>query len=646
MTEHTVSTWRTAIGSWLRNFLKPLLLLAVGAGLIVALGAAQRLGWVTAGGGGGGGGGDQATAPAPEEETSWICPMMCTPPMEEPGRCPVCGMELVPASSGNGDDDGASIQIDSASRRVANIQTAAARAKAVKRRIRAVGKINYDEGKLKTLSAYVDGRIDQLYADYTGMVVNQGDNLALLYSPKLYTAQSELLSALRGSGKTSSSLYSGILNPKSLLESSRQKLIDLGMTDNQIQRIESTGKPVTRIELVAPIHGTVIDRLAAEGEYVKTGQPIYRLADLSTVWLMLELFPRDAAAIRYGQRVEAKVDSLPGEVFTGRVAFVDPTVNPRTRTIGVRVVMENEDGRLKVGDYATATIQAPIVTAGGRESVIYDPRLAGKWISPRHPHVIEDGPGHCEICGIELVPASRLGFTSDPVADRRELVVPRNAVLVAGDNSVVYVEAEPGRFELRRVRLGPSMGDEIVLLDGVKAGEEVATNGNFLIDSEMQLSNNPSLIDPIKTAGKSSPDHDHEHDHDFDTPEIKAALAELSEEDGRLAREQRICPVTEAPLGSMGTPKKVDVGDHAVFICCEGCREPLLDNPDKHLAVLEAARGGRRPRMENKPQEVISPPDPPPAGSIELLDDEPPDPGDSNGPAPPVGSVEVMEVPQ
>lgn len=642
MSEHTVSTWRTALGPWLRVFLKPLLLLAVGAGLIVALGVAQRLGWITAGGGSGNGG-DEATAPAAEEETSWICPMMCTPPMEEPGRCPVCGMELVPASSGSGDEgDGASIQIDSASRRVANIQTAAVRAKPAKRRIRAVGQINYDEGKLKTLSAYVDGRIDQLYADYTGMVVNQGDNLAMLYSPKLYSAQSELLSALRGSKETSS--YSGTLNPQSLLDSARQKLIDLGMTDGQIQRIETTDKPVTRIELVAPIHGTVIDRLVAEGEYVKTGQPIYRLADLSTVWLMVELFPRDAAAIRYGQRVEAKVDSLPGDMFSGRVAFVDPTVDPGTRTIGVRVVMENEDGRLKVGDYATATIQVPIVTARERESVIYDPQLAGKWISPRHPHVIEDSPGHCEICGIELVPASRLGFTSEPTADRRELVVPRNAVLVAGDNSVVYVETESGRFELRRVTLGPSMGDEIVLLDGVKAGEEVATNGNFLIDSEMQLSNRPSLIDPIKADGKSPPDH--EHDHDFETPEIKAALAKLSEGDGRLAREQRICPVTEAPLGSMGTPKKVEVEDHAVFICCEGCRQPLLDNPDKYLDVLEAAKERRRTGSEDELQEAIPAPDLPPPGPIEPLEDEPSETGNSHGPAPPADPVEAMEVPQ
>lgn len=184
-----------------------------------------------------------------------------------------------------------------------------------------------------------------------------------------------------------------MLDSQDLYGNVRRKLIDLGMTETQIARLEETEQPVTRIELVAPIHGTVIAKLASEGEYVKTGQPIYRLADLSIVWLMLELFPEDAAAIRFGQRVESEVQSLPGEKFTGRVAFVDPMVDPKTRTVGVRVVISNEAGRLKTGDYATATVEIPVRNLGDPLSGVYDPDLAGKWISPRHPHVIEEKPG-------------------------------------------------------------------------------------------------------------------------------------------------------------------------------------------------------------------------------------------------------------
>jgi Cu(I)/Ag(I) efflux system membrane fusion protein len=558
----------------MRLLVRPALLLGAGALLIFALGVAQRLGWISVGSGGG----DRSSATAGEEDALYICPMMCTPPRHEPGRCPVCGMELVLSSSAVGAGDDRSIVIDPASRRVANIRTAAVKSMDVSREIRAVGQLNYDEGRLKTLAAYVDGRLDRLYADYTGVVVNQGDELALLYSPELYMAQAELLSAKRTAERTLASPFAGALDTKGLHQGARRKLIDLGMTEQQIANLEETGQPVTRVELVAPIHGTVIAKLGSEGDYVTSGQPIYRLADLSMVWLMLELFPEEAAAIRYGQRVEAEVQSLPGRVFTGRVAFVDPMVDPGTRTVGVRVVISNEDGRLKIGDYATAVIQVPVSDPGDPQTGVYDPELAGKWISPRHPHVIEESAGKCRLCGIELVPASTFGFTGEPPADREQLVVPRDAVLMAGDHSVVYVETQPGRFEIRRVELGPSLGEEIVILQGVAEGEQVATSGNFLIDSQMQLTGNPSLIDPTKLDSAAV--------EEMSDPKIAAALAELSEEDRALAEKQRICPISEKPLGSMGVPPKVEVDGRTVFICCEGCRKPLLADPDRYLAKL------------------------------------------------------------
>ena len=186
------------------------------------------------------------------------------------------------------------------------------------------------------------------------------------------------------------------------------------------------------------------------------------------------------------------MQSLPGEVFAGRVSFIDPVVNPQTQTVGVRVVMPNTDGRLRLGDYAKATIQLQLGEHGSR----YDPDLAGRWISPRHPQVIADAPGSCPICGVPLVPASSLGFTDDPAVIPEVIVIPRDAVLMAGSNSVVYVETEPGRFELRPVSLGATVNDEVVVRDGLTAGEQVARRGNFLIDSQMQLLGNPSLIDP------------------------------------------------------------------------------------------------------------------------------------------------------
>ena len=518
-------------------------------------------------------------------------------------------MELVPASSGGGDSR--SIQIDPAARRVANIRTVVVKAASMTRTIRAIGELNYDEGALKTISAYVDGRLDHLYADYTGIVVHKGDHLALVYSPRLYTGQVELLLAKKACEESrSSTLQRVVLSSRDLYESAKGRLIDLGMTAPQIEQIEQAGEANSRMHLCAPISGTVIEKFVVEGQYVKEGQAIYRLADLSTVWLMLKLFPEDAATIRYGQRVEAEVQSLPGRKFTGRVAFIDPNVDPKTRTVGVRVVIQNDDGRLRVGDYAKATIDAPL-SASGRQASVYDPELAGKWISPRHPHVVESSPGKCRVCGVDLVPAAQFGFTNEPSADSGALIVPRNAVLMAGSESVLYVETEPGRFEMRSVVLGPSCGDQIVILEGVDEGEQVAVRGNFLIDSQMQLAGNPSLIDPTRAeplfefeldetdlppigalelaiSETESPqaDSDEAGAESDKSSDIAAALAKLTPADRTLAEKQKLCPVAGAPLGSMGAPIKVDVNGRPVFICCEGCREALLAEPAKHLAKL------------------------------------------------------------
>jgi Cu(I)/Ag(I) efflux system membrane fusion protein len=183
----------------------------------------------------------------------------------------------------------------------------------------------------------------------------------------------------------------------------------------------------------------------------------------------------------------------------GRVAFIDPTVNAANRTVDVRVELANERDRLRPGDYGEATISLPI----GPQGEVYDADLAGKWISPMHPQIIREEPGQCPICGMGLVPTSEYGYATEPIPQPESVYVPRSAVLLAGGNSVVYVETEAGRFEIRPVTIGPILEDKIVILEGLKPGESVATSGNFLIDSQMQLAGKPSLIDPTRASAQN-----------------------------------------------------------------------------------------------------------------------------------------------
>jgi Cu(I)/Ag(I) efflux system membrane fusion protein len=477
--------------AWLGRKLLPVgMVLAAGVLLIVFVGIAQRVGWLRAEAGGAG-----SAAPS-AGGTIYTCPMHPQIRQPTPGRCPICGMQLVPASIGAADLDELSVKIEPAQRRLANIQTASAQLAPLEAQLQTVGAIAIDESRQATIAAYIDGRLERLFADYTGVQIKKGDHLAIIYSPQLFAAQVEYVEARRALS-AAGGLPAVRQAQESLAANTRQRLREFGMTEEQLADLEQSGQAQSRLTIYAPQGGTVVEKLAVEGNYVKAGDPIYRIAELSTVWLMLKLFPEDASRIRFGQRVEAVVQSLPGEKLTGRVAFVDPTVSQETRTVNVRVELLN-DGRLKPGDYAEASITLPISPQGQ----VFDIDLAGKWISPMHPQIVRNEPGQCPICGMDLVPTSNYGFSDEPIPQPASLYVPRPAVLLAGGNSVVYVETKPGVFEIRPVTLGPILRDKIVILDGLKPGEMVATAGNFLIDSQMQLAGKPSLIDPSRAIAK------------------------------------------------------------------------------------------------------------------------------------------------
>ncbi len=233
---------------------------------------------------------------------------------------------------------------------------------------------------------------------------------------------------------------------------------------------------------------------------------------------------------------------MQGQTCEGVVEFVEPTVDSKTRTVGVRVAINNEHGHLKPGEFIRATLKIPLLSKNGEP--------------------------------------------------QETVVVPRNSLLSIGQTSILYVEGKPGEFELRNVKTGPTVDGQIAIFEGLAAGENVVAKSTFLLDAQMQLQGNPSLMDPDKAVALAS---NMTELTDAEKEEIRVAMEPLSESDRQLAEAQVICPVTEVRLGSMGmgTPIKLEIEGRTVFICCEGCRDGWVNKPDKYFKILDDYLSGK-----------------------------------------------------
>ncbi len=437
-----------------------------------------------------------------EKPTIWTCSMHPQIRRDGPGSCPICGMDLVPVRKSVGGVR--TISINPNIKKLMNLETVPVSRRYVTADVRMVGKIEYDETRLSHITAWVSGRLDRLYVDFTGVEVKKGDHMAYIYSEELFSAQEELLAALDSKSIGSSSRF---VIPIDLAESAREKLRLLGITEGQIQEIEQKGKAEEHLTIYSPIGGVVIEKFRQEGDRVRTGDRIYTVADLNHLWVQMDAYESDLAWLRYGQEVEFTTEAYPGEVFRGRIAFIDPMLDKMTRTVKVRVNVSNEDGRLKPEMFVRAIVQSKIA-AGGR---VLDASLAGKWISPMHPEIVKDEPGSCDICGMPLVRAETLGYvTAEPSDTAKPLVIPVTAALLTGTRAIVYVQvpdAEEPTYEGREIVLGPRAGDYYLVKAGLKEGELVVTSGNFKLDSALQISAKPSMMTPEGGGGGSGHHH-------------------------------------------------------------------------------------------------------------------------------------------
>ncbi len=439
------------------------------------------------------------------ETQVWTCSMHPNVQLPVSGQCPICFMDLIPLESESGSLQPNQLSMSESAMKLASIETIPAAYGIAKMEIHLSGKVEYDESRIRNITAWVPGRLERMFVDYTGITVNKGDHMMELYSPEVYTAQEELIQARKLVESSSGQSAFGQKNVKATLAASREKLRLMGLLDKQIKKIESSESPTNLITVYSPMTGVVIQKNGVEGAYVKTGTNIYTIADLSRVWVIFDAYESDLPWLAFGQNVTFSAEAIPGETFKGHIAFIDPVLDAKTRTVKVRMNVQNPDGLIKPGMFVQGTIQA---TLDGDGKAI-NPELANKWICPMHPEVVRDQKGDCEVCGMDLVKSESMGLINTSGQKQENLLIPASAVLKTGNRAIVYVQI-PGTdptFEGREVVLGSRVGDQYIVKYGLKEGELVVRKGNFKIDSAMQIAAKPSMMNP--SGGPSGMGHNH-----------------------------------------------------------------------------------------------------------------------------------------
>lgn len=302
----------------------------------------------------------------------------------------------------------------------------------LRKTLRTVGRVEYDERRLATVNTKIEGWIERLYVDYTGKYVRRGDPLAAIYSPELQATQQELLNVLGWSRKVNAGdLDSMVVGDSSaLLEAARQRLKLWDISDAQIRRIEETGKPIRTLTIFSPVSGYVVEKMALRGARVMPGEKLFDVADLSSVWIVADVYEQDIPLISVNQLATVVLDALPGRTFTSRIDYVYPTLAGDTRTAKIRLSIPNPGGKLKPQMFARTEVR------------------------------------------IEL---------------GRKLVIPDDAVIDTGTRQIAYVDKGDGYFEPREILSGARADGMREVIQGLKAGDKIAASAAFLIDSEAQL---------------------------------------------------------------------------------------------------------------------------------------------------------------
>ncbi len=364
----------------------------------------------------------------------WTCSMHPQVRLPEPGDCPICGMDLIPATSQktNGSQDPVVYEMTPAAIAMANVSTSIVTGVSSDGEVLLSGKVEADERNIAAITAQYPGRIEKLFVNFTGQVIRRGERLATIYSPELLTAQRELLEA----ASTRESF-------PELYEAAKEKLRLWKLNEAQIQQIEESGKVRSEFNVIADKGGVVMQRNISVGDYVSTGSVLFEVVDLSRVWIMLDAYESDLSLINRGDKVSFTVAGIADKTYEAKIDFIDPIIDPNTRSVSVRAEVDNTNMELKPGMFVKAKIKS----------------------------------------------------SSDKA--QQSLAIPRTALLWTGKRSIVYVKVPNTEFpayEMREITIGTRMGDMWLVESGLEAGEEIVTNGVFAVDAAAQLAGNFSMM--------------------------------------------------------------------------------------------------------------------------------------------------------
>ncbi|MGC8802181.1 MAG: efflux RND transporter periplasmic adaptor subunit [Bacteroidales bacterium] len=385
-----------------------------------------------------------------KKPTIWTCSMHPQFRMNKPGKCPICGMDLIPLEETvNVALDSNAVVLTPQAIQLANIHTTLVSRTQPIKEIRLYGKVQADERLIQSQVAHLPGRVEKLLVNFTGERVAKGQVLALLYSSELITAQQELLEASKMKA----------VQPE-IYAAARERLLAWKLSQNQIDQIEQSGKIQTEFPILANTSGVVTALRVRTGDHVAEGSVLFEVVDLSHVWILFDAYESDLPFLQKGNRVTFTVQAIPGRTFESTIVFIDPTIDPVTRVAKIRAERWNHDGLLKPEMFVTGIVKTQLP-----------------------------------------------GVTS-------AIVIPRSSVLWTGKRSIVYVKipgsVEPA-FRLREITLGPSLGNSYIIEDGLFEGEEIVTEGTFSVDAAAQLAGKPSMMNPVEQPQKS--DHQHMHHH-------------------------------------------------------------------------------------------------------------------------------------